>query len=143
MLLIAGWLVLYYLDDFIAFLPPGINCTPYKDYFKLLCKILDISNNEKTKKRGQIVVFLGIELDFLPMEVRLPADKLEKAKLWVTRMLSRDVIKYDNLQSLAGFLSFAVKVVRPGRAFFCHIFDELAKRRRHIRLCPQIKADLQ
>ena len=63
MLLVAGWLVLYYLDDFIAFLPPNVNYTAYENYFDFLCKILGISNNEKKKKRGQIVVFLGIELD--------------------------------------------------------------------------------
>lgn len=58
-------------------------------------------------------------------------------------MLTRDVIEYDNLQSLAGFFSFAAKVVRPGRALLRRIFDALAKHRRHIRLCPQIKANLQ
>lgn len=97
---------------------------------------MGFSNNEKKKRRGQVVVFLGIELDSLLMEARLPADKLDKAKLWVTRMLSRNVIKYDDLQSLAGFLSFAAKVVRPGGAFLRRLFDALAKRQRHIRHDP-------
>ena len=52
MLLIAGWLVLYYLDDFIAFLRPDIDPVPYEDYFNFLYKTLGISNNEKKKKRG-------------------------------------------------------------------------------------------
>ena len=143
MLLIAGWLVLHYLDDFITFLPPGVDPTPYENYFDFLCKTLGISNNKKKKKRGQVVVFLEIELDSLLMEARLPADKLDKAKLWVARMLSHDVIEYDDLQSLTGFLSFAAKVVRPGRAFLRRLFDALANRRRHIRVSPQMKADLQ
>lgn len=108
------------------FLPPGVNSTPYKDYFDFLYKILGISNNKKKKKRGQIVVFLGIELDSLLIEARLPADKLEKAKLWFIRMLSHDVIEYDDLQSLVGFLSFATKVVRPGHVFLHRIFNALA-----------------
>ena len=89
------------------------------------------------------MVFLGIELDSLLMEARLPADKLDKAKLWVTRILSHDVIEYDDLQSLTGFLSFAAKVVQIGRAFLRRLFDALAHRQRHIRLYPQIKADLE
>lgn len=93
--------------------------------------------------RGQIVVFLGIELDSLLIEARLPADKLEKAKSWVARMLTHDVIAYDNLQSLTGFLSFAAKVVLPGRAFLRRLFDALTNRRRHIRIFPEIKADLE
>ena len=143
MLLIARWLLLHYLDDFIAFLAPDIDPAPYKDYFDFLCKTLGISNNEKKKKRGQVVVFLGIELDSLLMEARLPSDKLDKAKLWVTRILSYDVIEYDDLQSLTGFLSFATKVVGPSHVFLCHLFDALAHCQRHIRLCSQIKADLE
>lgn len=57
------------------------------------------------------MVFLKIKLDFLLMEVRLLADKFDKAKLWIAKILSYNVIEYDNLQSLTGFFSFAVKVV--------------------------------
>lgn len=136
MLLIAGWWVLHYLDDFIAFLPPDIDPIPYKDYFDFLCKTLGISNNEKKKRQGQVVVFLGIELDSLLMEAWVLADKLDKVKLWVTRMLRHNIIEYDNLQSLTGFLSFAAKVVWPGHAFLRHLFDTLANRQRYIRFCP-------
>ena len=58
-------------------------------------------------------------------------------------MLSHDVIEYDDLQSLTGFLFFAAKVVRPGHACLRHLFDALANCRRHIRVSPQMKADLQ
>lgn len=97
MLLSASWLVLNYLDDFIAFLPPSADLIPYENYFEFLCKTLGISNNEKKKKKGQVVTFLGIELDSVCMEARLPSDKLEKARLWVARMLNRDVIDYNDL----------------------------------------------
>ena len=110
-LLVVSWLVLHYLDDFITFLSSNVVSTSYEDYFDFLCKTLGISNNEKKKRRGPVVVFLGIELDSLLIEARLLADKLDKAKLWITRMLSHDVIEYDDLQSLMGFLSFAAKVV--------------------------------
>ena len=111
---------------FYCLLPPGLDSISYEDYFDFLCKALGISNNKKKKRRGQVGVFLGIELDSLLMKARLPANKLEKAKLWVTRMLSHDVIEYDDLQSLTGFLSFAAKVVQSGRAFLCRLYDALA-----------------
>lgn len=126
MLFVASWLVLHYLDDFIAFLSPNVDSTPYEDYFDFLCKTLGILNNEKKKQRGRVIVFLGIELDFLLIEAWLPADKLNKAKLWVTRMISHNVIEYDNLQSLTGFLFFAAKVIQPGRTFLCRLFDAVA-----------------
>ena len=58
-------------------------------------------------------------------------------------MLTHDVIAYDDLQSLTGFLSFAAKVVRPGRAFLRRLFDALTNCRRHIRIFPETKADLE
>ena len=143
MLLIAGWLVLHYLDDFITFLPPGADLTPYKNYFNFFCKTLGMSNNKKKKKRGQVVVFLGIELDSLLMKARLLVDKLDKAKLWVAKLLSHDIIEYNDLQSLTSFFSFTVKVDWLGRAFFRCLFDTLANHWRHIRFCAQIKAGLE
>lgn len=43
---------IYYLDDFIAFLPSNVNLIFYKDYFNFLYKILNILNNKKKKKQG-------------------------------------------------------------------------------------------
>lgn len=60
--------MLYYLNDFIVFLPPNIDSTSYKNYFNFFYKILGFSNNKKKKQRGQVVIFLGIELDFLLMK---------------------------------------------------------------------------
>lgn len=63
------------------------------------------------KTQAQVVVFLGFELDFLIMKAWLPIDKFDKVKLRITKMLSHNIIKYNALQSLTDFLSFAIKVV--------------------------------
>lgn len=73
--------MLYYLNDFIAFLVSGIDLTPYKDYFNFLCKILEIYNNEKKKKRDQIEVFLEIVLVSMLIKARFLTDDLKKCKL--------------------------------------------------------------
>lgn len=77
------------------------------------------------------------------MEIWLPTNKLNKAKLGVIRMLYHDVIEYDDLQSLTSFLFFAAKVVWPGRIFLHHLFDVLAYYSCHICIYSQIKADLK
>lgn len=84
----------------LRFWPQEVNPIPYKDYFSFLCETLDISNNEKKQKRGEVVTILGIELAFGLMEAWLSGNKPEKAKLWVARMLNNDVIAYNNLQSI-------------------------------------------
>lgn len=128
--------MLHYLDDFIVFLSPNVDPAPYKDYFDYLYKTLGITNNEKKKKQGLIMVFLEIQLDFVLVEACLLADKFDKAKLWVTKMLGHDIINYDDWQSLTSFLSFLAKVVRPDRTFLRRLFDTLTNRQRHIHVCP-------
>lgn len=49
-LLIANWLVLHYLDGFIAFLLLNVDFILYKNYFDFFYKTLGISNNEKIKR---------------------------------------------------------------------------------------------
>ena len=57
-------------------------------------------------------------------------------------MLTRDSTPYADLESLAGFLSFAARVVLPGRAFLRRIFDALRRKVARIYLSLSIKADL-
>ena len=86
--------------------------------------------------------FLGIELDSLAIEVHLPLAKLQRARDAVVAMLTRDLIPYVDLKSLAGFLSFAARVVLLGRAFLRRIFNILRKKVARIYLSLSIKADL-
>ena len=57
MLLIIGLLIIYYLGDFIIFLPSNIHFILYKNDFNFLYKILDISNNEKKKDKTRLSCF--------------------------------------------------------------------------------------
>lgn len=57
------------------------------------------------------MVFLKIEYDFLLIKIWFFVQKLDKIKLFITRILSYDIIKYNNLQFLTSFLFFAAKVV--------------------------------
>ena len=43
--------------------------------------------NEKKNIYDTRAEFLGIEIDTIAMEARLPADKLQKAKTWVETVL--------------------------------------------------------
>lgn len=103
--------MLHYLNNFIAFLFLNIDFTFYKNYFDFFCKILGISNNKKKKQHGQVVVVLEIELEFLLIKTQLLANKFDKTKLYIIRVLSCNVIKYNNLQPLANFFSFAAKMI--------------------------------
>ena len=76
------------------------------------------------------------------MEARLPPAKLQQARDAVAAMLAKNSTPYSDLESLAGFLSFATKVVISGRAFLRRIFDTLYKKAAQIHLDSSIRTDL-
>ena len=81
---------------------------------------------EKTVGLATMVTFLGVEVDTVEMELRLPLRKLEKLKWLVALWRVRKGCRKRDLQSLAGHLSHACNVVRPGRRFLRGIFGLLS-----------------
>ena len=129
---VLGWsIVLNYLDDFFAVLTPKADKAECQRQFDKLCDLLGLKVNHKKDICGTIAEFLGIKLDSIAMEARLPQKKLLKATILVAEALRGTSITHSDLQSLVGFLSFAAKVVVPGRAFLRRLFDAL-KRNTHI-----------
>lgn len=69
------------------------------------------------------IPFLGIELDSVVLELRLPQDKLQRLKVLLELWREKRSCKKRNLHSLIGLLSHACKVVRAGRVFLCRLID--------------------
>ena len=61
------------------------------------------------------MTFLGIELDTIAMEARLPLDNVLKIKNSLSEMRVRWKVTLRELQLLIGLLSFACCVFQPGR----------------------------
>jgi hypothetical protein len=69
------------------------------------------------------MTFLGIELDTIAMEVRLPLDNDLKIKNSLSEMRVRRKVTLRELQLLIGLLNFACCVVQPGRTFLRRLID--------------------
>ena len=67
--------------------------------------------------------YLGIELDSVELEARLPLDKLLKAKKLVLKWLSKRSGKKRKLLSLIGCLQHCCKVKVPARPFLRRLID--------------------
>lgn len=135
--------VLHYLDDFFAVLPTLEVANHFNYIFDELCHDLGIAINYDKDLTGTTVDFLGIELDTILMQARLLSDKLQEAKNRVETALQKSSLSRDELRSLVGFLSFAAKVVIPGRAFLRRLFNELTKTQNaFLHINHHIKADL-
>ena len=73
------------------------------------------------------LAFLGIEIDTLAMELRLPLHKLRELQTLVGSWLEhRGSSTREELESLIGKLSHACKVVRPGKTFMRRMFELLS-----------------
>ena len=69
------------------------------------------------------VVYLGIEIDSVAQVVRLQNDKLDALMTLLQSWLTRSNCTKRELLSLIGSLSFACKVVKPGRIFLRRLID--------------------
>ena len=100
---------------------------------------------EKPEGPATRITLLGIELDSELLELRLPQEKLEKLRELVAKWRRRKACTKRELQSLAGHLNHACKVIRPGRRFLRGVFGLLSqfhKRDHMIRLNAAFRADL-
>ena len=92
-----------------------------------------------------MITFLGIIIDTLQGQLRLPEDKLQRMMQMVTEWLPRKVCTRKELESLIGTLQHACKVIRPGRSFLRRAISLLSIAKRphhHIRLNHEFKSDL-
>ena len=134
--------ILHYLDDFFAILPPHANADAYAHQFDQVCSDLGLTINHSKDIMGTTADFLGIEFNSILMQARLPPDKLARARNTVKDLLHKASISHHDLESAVGFLSFAAKIVIPGRAFLRRLFDSLRTPTPWHRITPAMKADL-
>jgi hypothetical protein len=89
---------------------------------------------------------MGIELDTINMEARLPADKLARLRESLNSFSSKRSVRLVQLQSLIGTLQFACRVVIPGRTFLQRIINltrGVSSRFHHVRLTAEFFRDIE
>jgi hypothetical protein len=67
--------------------------------------------------------FVGIELDTVSSEARLPQNKIHKCVSLISQFLQRKKSTLREIQSLTGLLNFACSVVQQRRAFLRRLID--------------------
>jgi len=140
--------VLHYLDDFLTMgAPDAPSCLHNLQVIKGVCQHLGIPLAvEKVEGPSNSLTFLGIVLDTVKMEARLPLDKLQRIRLQVSSWLDKKKAKKRQILSLVGLLQHATKVVKPGRTFVARMYRAAARLRKlhHVtRLSKEFKSDLK
>ena len=100
----------------------------------------------KTEGPSTTISFLGMELDTIAMEIRLPADKLQRLQKLTREWQGRKAGSKREFLSLIGILQHAAKAVRQGRSFLRRLIDlsTVAKQLDHfIRLNQAARSDIR
>ena len=117
----------HFLDDFVTVGAPGSpECTDNLLRLVETCTILNIPL-AVTKSEGPTtcLIFLGIEVDTMKLELRLPAEKLLRLQSLLQKWISHKCCRKKDLESLVGHLHDASRVVRSGRTFTRRLIDLL------------------
>ena len=140
------WLI-HYLDDYlIVGAPDSHSCGEHLQCFLRVCKLLGFQvAMEKVDGPATVLPFLGLELDSVLQQIRLPPDKLREILEELAKWQSRSKTTKRKLLSLIGKLAFAARAVPAGRLFIRRLItlSTKAKRLHHrIRLNSDARADI-
>ena len=83
----------------------------------------------KTEGPDTMLVFLGIIIDTINFELRLPEEKLARLNILLQDWCQKKRCRKHELESLVGHLSHAATVVRHGRTFLRQLFALLSRAR--------------
>ena len=101
---------------------------------------------DKTVRPTQVITFLGLELDSVAMEVRLPVDKLNRCTTLIETCLKKDKIQLKPLQSVIGTLYSACGAVVPARPFLRRLISltiGVTRPCHYIRITHEVREDLK
>ena len=99
------------------------------DYLTSLCERLGVPlAPHKLVNPTTCLIFLGIEVDSVTSQLRLPADKLARVRLLISEWRGWKACRRKDLESLVGLLNHACEVVRSGRSFLRRMLDLLHSR---------------
>ena len=140
--------IFHYVDDFIIVGRPDTQecASALATTLETFSALGVPAEPEKCEGPSTTLPILGIEVDTVEMQLRLPADKLHCLNQSIREWRGRKSCRKRELLSLLGSLQHAAKVVKPGRAFVRWMI-ELSTVRKHmdayIRINQQFRADLE
>lgn len=122
----------HYLDDHIMYGgADSRDCQRIFDIFHQVCDKMGVPiAHDKTQSPRTNIVYLGLVIDTVAQEVRVPTEKLDCAVNLIRDSLSRKRVCKRYLQQIIGYLGFLCRAVRGGRSHLRRLID----------LCHTLKA---
>ena len=138
-----GFTVLAYLDNFLIIVPSHQQCQIALDTLIDLLQSLGFTINwSKMVQPSQYLCFLGVIVDTVNRELRLPSDRVSELLELLTLTLALSTSLKHHLQRLVGKLGWAARIVRGGRTFLISVMNSVGHRHHHLYLNTQVREDL-
>ena len=140
-------LILVYVDDFLICAPTCADCTLALSILREV--LLELGLNEKLSKHvppTERIIFLGIQLDSQRLSASLSSQRVRNVQQALNDFTGRKKASKRELQSLAGTLNFAAKVVRGGRLWLRGIINltkGLKRSNHHVSLNKHFYEDIE
>ena len=116
--------LLYLLDDFLAIDPPNYPAINTRVTLLNLFASLGVPlNQNKTVGPSTCLEYLGITLDSLKQEARLPAEKVARISDILREVSKQSYCSKRELLCVLGHLNFATRVIIPGRTFMANLIQ--------------------
>ncbi|KAJ8307155.1 hypothetical protein KUTeg_015239 [Tegillarca granosa] len=140
--------IVHYLDDFIlAGTADSNDCKHLMKCFTDICFEIGVPlAHDKTIGPTPVLVFLGLEINTIEMNVKIPFEKLNTLKQLLLCLLNKKKTTLKELQSVVSLLNFCTRAIPPARAFNRRFYDAmvgLSKPFHRIRINLQMKEDIQ
>ena len=139
--------ICHVLDDFLFIANSFEMARDALSKFTSVCNEIGIPiAREKTMGPEEVLPFLGITLDTVKKEARLPHDKIVKCTQDIQELLNSKRVRLRKLQSVIGRLNFTLAVILPGRPFLRRLYDltmGVKKAYHYVGLTVEAKDDLR
>ena len=118
--------IVHYVDDFMI-LNRGETAAKLAldSVIKLFSELGIPISMSKLEGPATSMIFLGIRFDSVAMSISLDDEKLTSIHTELAQWNDRKTASREQLQSIIGVLSFAAKVVAPGRTFLRRMIDHM------------------
>ena len=138
---LIGWLLkhvfgvsctLVYLDDYLIISVGDEQSELAAEVAEMVFELLGLEvENEKTLESEDSAIFLGLELDAIKQETRIPAAKKQSLIELVSEWEERDQVTLSELRSLCGSLTWATQVVTVAKVFLRRLYGQIAWCEKH------------
>ena len=138
--------VTHYLDDFLFVGNSAASCASLLSAFSRICQVLGVPiAQEKTLGPVQAITYLGLEIDTVAQQIRVPSTKVRALCDKIYTVLCKRKISLVEVQSLVGSLNFVCRAISPGRAFLRRLIalsQGLLKPHHRVRISTGARLDL-